>query len=597
MAMIEKYPAREVPYPAKPVRDACAPATDEDVLNVANVQGNILAGFNKDHQILLFLRITDPKQFREWLKELTPFVATTEEVLAFNRLFKQIRTRRGKTNILQVTWMNIAFSFDGLRKLAPATTEEFRDEAFQQGMASRSKALGDPTSGEGSTEQWLVGGGKDNDADVVLIFAGDDRDDVLSEVARIEASIFSGRTADGRPMRCGVEIVFRQEGATLPEPLTGHEHFGWLDGVSQPGLRGRTSEDPHSVLTLRQNPANAEQGKPGQDLIWPGEFVFGYPGQNPKDLHAPGEDSMRKEGKPVVPEWARDGAYLVFRRLRQDVPGFRGFLRDKAKEHKITPELLGAKLVGRYPSGAPIMITRNLDHETPESHGLGDDDCRNNAFEFGGVGAGDGAEGGERGGVRAHEAAAGVKKGESAAREGKKEKDCRCPAPVEVEPDPVGAVCPFAAHIRKTYPRDDKGTIDPRFNEESTQTHRLLRRGIPFGPPYPLDPPPSFKDSGERGLLFLAYQTSIVEQFEFVQQAWANNPEFKDKSENGELRSGFDLIIGQNGTEPRDFVLPMEDGTRQIVRADKTWVIPTGGGYYFSPSISTLQALSKGTIG
>ena len=583
MTMINRRPAREAPFPETIVDDTCAPATGEDVLKVANVQGNILAGFNKDHQILLFLRITDPGQFREWLGELAPFVATTEEVLAFNRLFKQLRTRRGDTSVLQVTWMNIAFSFAGLGRLAPASVEEFRDEAFRDGMAARSTALGDPAEGEGSTAQWLVGG-EDNEADVVLIFAGDDRDDVLAEVSRIETSIFSGRTPDGRPMRCGVEIVFRQEGATLPQPLTGHEHFGFLDGVSQPGLRGRTSEDPHSVLTLRQNPADPGQAKPGQDLLWPGEFVFGYPGQDPADMEARGENSLFRHGERVAPEWAQDGAFLVFRRLRQDVPGFRHFLHEEAARLNITPALLGAKVVGRYPSGAPIMITGDLPAETPGSHELGGDDCRNNAFEFGGEG------GAEEGGPCAERA------GEDASLAEGGERDCACAAPVEVKPDPAGLVCPFAAHVRKTYPRDDRGTISPELNECTTQTHRLLRRGIPFGPPYPLDPPPGLQDSGERGLLFLAYQTSIVDQFEFVQRAWANNPEFKDASKDGAPVSGFDLIIGQNGGGMREFVLPLAGREPEIVRTDRTWVTPTGGGYFFAPSIEALHGLAHGTI-
>ncbi|HEX8274088.1 MAG TPA: Dyp-type peroxidase [Longimicrobiaceae bacterium] len=583
MTIIQRYPAREAPFPEAPASDACAPATDEDVLNVGNVQGNILAGFNKDHQVLMFLRITDAGQFRVWLAELTPFVATTEEVLAFNRLFKQLRTRRGDSKVLQVTWMNIAFSFAGLGKLAPRSVEEFRDEAFRDGMAARSTDLGDPAEGEGSTGQWLVGG-EDNAADVVLIFAGDDRDDVLAEVSRIETSIFSGRTPDGRPMRCGVEIVFRQEGATLPSPLTGHEHFGFLDGVSQPGLRGRTSDDPHSVLTLRQNPADPGQGKPGQDLLWPGEFVFGYPGQDPADMNRRGENSLSSGGRRVAPEWAQDGAYLVFRRLRQDVPGFRSFLREEAARLGVTPTLLGAKVVGRYPSGAPIMLTGDLSAETPYSHRLGGDDCRNNAFEFGGVGTESGS---------AEEPAEGAPRLDG----GGGGPGCGCPAPDEADPDPAGLVCPFAAHIRKAYPRDDRGTISPELNENTTQTHRLLRRGIPFGPPYPLDPPPDLADSGERGLLFLAYQTSIVEQFEFVQKAWANNPEFKDVSEGGALRSGFDLIIGQNGGGTREFVLPLEGRPPEVVRADATWVTPTGGGYFFSPSLQALHGLADGSIG
>lgn len=586
MTMIQRFPAREAPFPERPAAGDCAPATDEDVLNVTNIQGNILAGFNKDHQILLFLRISDRDQFRKWLCELTPFVATTEEVLAFNRLFKQLRRRRGNTDALQVTWMNIAFSHRGLHELAPGIADAFADEAFREGMAARShRVLGDPASGEGSTAQWLVGGNDDSEADVVLIFAGDDRDDVLAEVARIEDSIFSGRTPNGTPMRCGVQIIFRQEGATLPEPLTGHEHFGFLDGVSQPGIRGRTSkDDPHSVLTLRQNPDDEHQGKPGQDLLWPGEFVFGYHGQDPKKpKECPGPNSLKDDhGNPVAPDWAQDGAFLVFRRLRQDVRGFRQFLAEKAAHLGMSPLQFGAKVVGRYPSGAPIMIHRNCD---TDDYKLGGADCRNNAFEFDEEQEeGETVDCKERGGVVAHEQGAAAPCAPPAA-----EKDCRCPAPRPVAPDPVGAVCPFAGHIRKTYPRNDRSASFPTLGESDTQTHRLLRRGIPFGPPYPLDPPPTFEDSGDRGLLFLAYQTSITDQFEFVQQTWANNPDFKEPG------SGHDLIIGQNPHGPRQFAVPLPDGRREVIETTESWVIPTGGGYFFSPSIEALYALASGT--
>jgi Dyp-type peroxidase family len=573
--MIPHQPAREAPAPSlfQPAHPSpCQPAApDEPVLNVRNIQGNILAGFNKDYQTLLFLEITKVEQFKEWLKELTPFVATTAEVLAFNRLFKEIRSRRGDSRTVQATWMNLAFSFRGLEKLAPKDAKEFTDPAFQKGLRKRSEGLGDPTHGEGSPETWVVGGTEETEADVVLIFAADDRDDLFAEVARIEDSIYAARTPDGRPVRCGVRIVHKQQGAVLPQPLTGHEQFGFLDGVSQPGLRGRVSNDPHDVFTPRQNPNDPEQGKPGQDLLWPGEFLFGYPGQDPKakDITVKGPNSLHPDGKPVAPDWAQDGSYLVFRRLRQDVPGFHQFLQDKGTELGLGAGLFGAKVVGRWMSGAPILRAPLKDDPA-----IAGDDCVNNDFEF--APSTDGP----------------VPPAPKA--------DCLCPADTPpAKPDLVGTTCPFAGHIRKTYPRNDTGTLSTDINEVTTQTHRLLRRGIPFGPPYPPNPGPDLKDSGDRGLLFLAYQTSIVDQFEFVQTQWANDPEFKDKSVKGELRSGYDLIIGQNGKgdRQRTFVLPLEgkDGKvqRHMVETKVDWVIPTGGGYFFSPSISALERLAK----
>jgi Dyp-type peroxidase family len=614
MSLIARSRPREAPFPPRDSRTACAPEKDEPLLRVANIQGNILAGFNKDHQVLLFLEILDKEEFRGWLGELANFVASTEEVLGFNRLFKMIRSRRrSDTRTVQSTWMNIAFSFRGLSKLAPRSVEQFRDEAFREGVAARSARLGDPPKGEGSPASWVVGG-KDNEADVVLIFAGDERGDVLSEVARIEDSIFAARFVDGRPLRCGVRVVFKQEGATLPPPLTGHEQFGFLDGVSQPGIRGRTSDEPHSVFTLRQNPNDPDQGKPGQDLLWPGEFVFDYPGQNPRDVEKSGENSLRPGGKPVAPEWARDGSYLVFRRLRQDVPGFRAFLADQAKKLGMTTDLFGAKVVGRYRSGAPIVRTGNcpVDHSQ-----LGGDDCRNNAFEFGGHGTGKEGkfcpkETAEEAVVRLecdegtkYEADYERRHGPSGAGDGGDgphpcgddvERDCGCPPEDEFPSDPDGPLCPFAGHIRKAYPRDDRGTASPDICEGTTQTHRIMRRGIPFGPPFPSDPPEGYKDPTDRGLLFLCYQTSIVEQFEFIQTAWANNPDFKDVAKGKVPRPGFDLIIGQNGGKDRDFVVPLPDGSHAKITAKVDWVIPTGAGYFFSPSIPALCGLADGSI-
>lgn len=583
--MIPHQPAREAPsvslfHTTHP--SPCQPAVPhEPVLDVGNIQGNILAGFSKDFQTLLFLQITSVEQFRQWLKELTPFVATTAEVLAFNRLFKEIRTRRGDSRTVQATWMNLAISFHGLKKLKAEGFEKFTDPAFRKGLYERSKSLGDPIHGEGSPATWVVGGSEEDEADVVLIFAADDRDDLFAEVERIEDSIYAARTPDGKPLRCGVQIIHKQQGAVLPQPLTGHEHFGFLDGVSQPGLRGRISQDPHDVFTPRQNPNDPDQGKPGQDLLWPGEFLFGYPGQDPtaKDFTVEGPNSLHPDGKPVAPEWAKDGSYLVFRRLRQDVPGFHDFLKEKGAELGLDPDLFGAKVVGRWQSGAPVM--RAPQHDEPA---IGGNDCINNFFEF---------HQEDGGGAAAVQAPA--TKTETAS--------CLCPADTPpAKPDDAGTTCPFAAHIRKAYPRNDEGTLSKKIGEPDTQTHRLLRRGIPFGPPFPPNPGPDLKDSGDRGLLFLCYQTSIEDQFEFVQTQWANNPDFKDKPEHGELRSGYDLIIGQNGDGDRErtFVLPLAgpDGQvhRHMVKARKDWVIPTGGGYFFSPSISALKKMARKEI-
>ncbi|HEX8219225.1 MAG TPA: Dyp-type peroxidase [Chloroflexia bacterium] len=549
----------------------------EPVLDVKNIQGNSIAGFMKDHQMFLFLKIVDVKQFKAWLASTVDFIATAEEVLAFNKLFKMLRTRRGESSAVKSTWVNIAFSHHGLMLLDKKEASKFTDNAFKAGLAARSEGLGDPKApnAEGNQRNWVVGG-TNYEADVIVLVASDDLEDLYDEVNRIEESIYGVRRTNGTPARSGAQIIYKQQGANLPGTLSGHEHFGFLDGVSQPGLRGRVSDAPDDVLTLRQNPEDENQGKPGQDLIWPGEFVFGYPGQTDKgkSINPPGD--VHNAG----PSWGKDGSFLVFRRLRQDVPGFHRFVNQQAgilgnaANMNVEPAFLGAKLVGRWPSGAPIMRSKKVDVRP-----LGQNDCANNNFEFR-TEPGPDEEPPDRIDPNASQ----------------------CALPRIFPPstgDNPAEVCPYAGHIRKAYPRNDEFDGDPhsRLNEVTTQTHRLLRRGIPFGPvaQSSLEAPGSPDeadggDAGQRGLLFFAYMTSIEDQFEFVTKSWVNNPDFKEAG-----KSGYDLILGQNNTvanRERTFHLKLTKDhtvTDHVLTTTTDWVIPTGGGYFFSPSIDAMK--------
>jgi Dyp-type peroxidase family len=434
---------------------------------------------------------------------------------------------------------------------------------------------------------------------------------MLDEYSRIQDSIDAMVADDGSRVDTGISILFKDEGANLPAPLTGHEHFGFLDGVSQPGLRGLLSRDKTDVLTIRQNPNKRDQknakgqivpaqGKPGQDLLYPGEFVFGYPRQNPKKDEAkfdglnadPGDDSLDKdplEKEPAGPAWAKDGSYLVYRRLHQDVGAFHRFLHDVAEANQIedrenasAPRLVGAKLVGRWPSGAPVE--RMPDSENPA---LADDDCKNNNFEFQG-------------------------NADPIKAQPNDPSACVDDDPVkypQAKADADGLVCPFSAHIRKAYPRDDEPRdpkhpppSDPALNESATQTHRLLRRGMPYGSVSRSTPDAPIDDDADRGLQFLAYQTSILNQFEFVTKNWVNAKDYKETFENG---GGHDPIIGQNSKDGRirKFTLTFPDPNKpnatktvQVTteaffkKTGKTdWVRPTAGGYFFAPSIDALK--------
>ena len=634
MSSQQLAPAREVPKPSVlqcGLTDPSHPDVGsngvpqdrrEPVLAMDQIQGNSLVGFTKDFQTLLFLKIDEDnaRHFKSWLVAQAPFVATAAEVLAFNTLFKALRSRRGvESNVVKATWMNIAFSHRGLVKLiGKSEADKFEDASFKSGLAARSHDLGDPSDSDpiaGNPKSWVIGG-PENAADVIIIVESDDHCDMLLEVARIEESLTSFSTQDGRSASSGARVIFKDEGANLPPPLSGHEHFGFLDGISQPGVRGRVSNEPNDVLTLRQNPKKRDQvengqvvnaqGKPGQELLWPGEFIFGYPGQvrqNPSNQTP--ETDISKKG-PVIKagvniDWTDNGSFLVFRRLRQKVGAFHQFLHETAEKlqksfpaiKETEPGLVGAKLVGRWPSGAPVLRTPLKDNAA-----LGDDDCSNNNFEFN----------------PSSPPPVGTPPGPF---------DCvdKFPASASAnfEDDENGVRCPFTGHTRKAYPRNElvpggvstaNPNSDPDASEVDTQTHRIMRRGIPYGPVSrsTMAQPDPNDDKTDRGLHFLAYQTSIVNQFEFITRNWVNNPNFSTEAAkaaqangvtcqdapNPNLPIGFDPIIGQNNApgqnRERSFFLRIGPNGNQCAKlSTKTdWVVATGGGYFFSPSLAAL---------
>ncbi|HYG81176.1 MAG TPA: Dyp-type peroxidase [Pyrinomonadaceae bacterium] len=515
---------------------ASSPATpvsrdNEPILDADDIQGNILGGFAKQFQSVLFLKICNISAFKRWLLPLKPRITSSAEVIACkhnpaHQFGEQYQTAQGQTK----TWINIAFSYNALNRLV-GSGNHFADEAFQQGLAKRSVLLGDPISpqAEGNPQNWVVGG-PNNEADAVLILRTQNLRELFSEVALIKKGL--GDNA-ARRLPVAARVIFTQHG--YPSAPVGHEHFGFRDEISQPGIRGYLPSG--ELLTPCENPQDANHGKPGQQLIWPGEFVFGYPGQNPHaGLDVPGKDPLMG----AAPAWAKNGSFLVIRRLRQDVYKFHSFLKETGRKLGIAPRLVGAKLLGRWASGTPLSAAPRTDNEV-----LGEDAYTNNNFTFQRTppSANDGGDG--------H--------------------------------------CPRSAHIRQIHPRDIRSHCGATFpNISDTQTHRILRRGIPYGSASQSTPERPIKDAIDRGLLFLAYQTSIQRQFEFIIRRWANETNFP------EPLSGHDPIIGQNNvTSDRRRTFGILEGPNGTVTTRREWVIPTGGGYFFSPSISALEIISK----
>lgn len=553
--------AGSVPTLAALNADPAAMAAKGYPLDLCNIQGNILGGFNKDFQSFLFLRFADKPSARRWVGSIAGEVASATELAKFDGLFKHLNDRRGgELGVLKATWMNIAFTHKGIAFLGAKEADKFPQE-FVQGMKARAGQNQD--TGDSAPAKWIPP--LQNEIHALMIVASDSQEDLGEHVMRYIHNMGVH----------GVQLAYLQEGAVRQDE-PGHEHFGFRDGVSQPGIRHLDSHV--GSLTGGDGRANPIHGNPGQDRLHAGEFVLGYPTQKleKKDCGVKGEvkpnpdegpiSPMHVAGNETAPSWGTNGSYLVFRRLAQDVGGFHAMLAQLAKDGKFDtddPAIVGAKLVGRYKSGAPLELTK----DEVELLGKTFDPTKGDPS-------------------KAVADALGVTP-KTKAPQGDLAEDRRLNNHFEYGED-QGAIVPRAAHIRKVYPRDENRTDKPKSGDENdSQTHRIIRRGIPFGTSFRPGlgsaghgGKPGVEEPGDRGLLFICYQSSLKRQFEFVQQKWVHNEDFPLKGD------GEDPIIAQ--TPDGNFVLQGGDGLEKSHAQVMHFVKMTGGEYFFQPAIDTL---------
>ncbi len=330
-----------------------------------NIQGNVLAGFNKDQLVLLFLSFPSADVSRQWLARLLPRIARNNDVAAFNERFSKRRRASGSDpEDMVAVWTNVSFTADGIRQLAPGAIvplEDNRDD-LDPGVVLWLDGAADPKvvdrAGDGGPingpDHWVFG--KPADAIHAFVCIATDR---LSDL-RLELARHREWAAD-----LGYSIVFEQPGATLPGAAAGHEHFGFKDGISQPGVRGfdePSTTDPEQV-----------DGSLGTDLVAPGTFVLGY--------------ERDEEPHVLAPRWMWDGSFLVTRRLAQDVAGFWSNVQaehstlpaavtDDSETGIPTPDALAARLVGRWRSGTPT------DHAAVADIRSAQDPAQDNNFNF-----------------------------------------------------------------------------------------------------------------------------------------------------------------------------------------------------------------------
>jgi Dyp-type peroxidase family len=316
-----------------------------------------------------FVTFEQAAQGRAWLAGLTEKVTTGQSVQT-----------QGDTG---TRWVTVAFTWNGLRALGvdEASLATFPEE-FQQGMAVRAEILGD--TGANHPDHW-VGGLASPDLHVIVILFARDIPERKRSVAAYEKY---ARQFDG------VKLLSTLDLDLTPPVGYAHDHFGYRDRISQPVIEG-TGEVP-----------TPGSGAP----LKPGEFFLGYPDEDGPPTRLPQPEVL-----------SRNGSFLAYRRLEEHVGAFRDFLR----ENGATPEeqeLIAAKLMGRWRSGAPLVLSP--DKDDPE---LGADDQRNNDFNY-------------------------------------------------AKMDPHGYAVPLGAHIRRMNPRDTAVNMNRR---------RMIRRGATYGPPLP----------------------------------------------------------------------------------------------------------------
>jgi hypothetical protein len=165
-----RRPASPAPRPDRTALD----------LDLDAIQGNILAGFNKDHQHFLFFHLPDSEAGQGWLRTTIETLASSREVLAFNELFRRA-SAQGRSSLPKATWANLALTFTGLRALGvPDSDLDAFPRAFRMGMKARAELIGDV--GVSAPDGWVESFGSP-DVHGVLILAADLRQDLAAEVA------------------------------------------------------------------------------------------------------------------------------------------------------------------------------------------------------------------------------------------------------------------------------------------------------------------------------------------------------------------------------------------------------------------------------
>lgn len=470
-------------------------ANPDELKMLQNLQGNILKGHGRHFTANIFFKFDPAKllECKRGLRELANYHLTN----AYKQLLDAKRYRESGRGA--GAFCHLALTFKGYQALGLADRAP-EDEDFRGGMSSGSSisALTDPSvdSWETPFQQEIHG----------ILLAAHETESQTSILADKLITLLE---------EVGCTIIHTQRGKALfNAKKDGIEHFGYVDGRSQP-------------LMLLED-IMAETAKEGSSR-WDPAFPL----------------SAALVPDPGTSNPLSFGSFFIFRKLEQDVRAFKRAEQEVADKLKLVGEdreLAGAMLVGRFEDGTPVTLSKEARDLPPP-----------NNFNY---------------------------EGDNGSR------------------------CPFHAHIRKTNPRGSGG-----FEAEPEERQHLMpRRGIPYEDVARLVPPTNLPQAetltefeekvasklpnGEVGLLFMAYNHKIAEQFKFTQQVWANNSGFPNQPGGPH---GIDPIIGQGENQAGDQKLPNEwDNADRGTNNNcpfAGFVKMKGGEYFFSPSLTFLKNL------
>jgi Dyp-type peroxidase family len=470
------------------------------------IQNIIVRGYTFLFARYVFLRFATPEQARQWLAEVAEWTT--------------MGGHWGETKPDHC--QNIAFTCDGLSALGlnDDVLNTFPKE-FRDGMHTRCKILGD--IGASRPELWVLGNPEKPATQfhaLLMMFAPDKK----------KMDAFEEQHAAVRQRVGGVEVVHEVDAMRR---LDKKEHFGYLDGASQPLIEGIHAD---AKIT------DANKNSPVRP-IKTGEFILGFQNEYgiiPPSPSVPADDRAKQNLPPARNQDGRcdlgaNGSFAVCRKLQQNVAAFRKFLKDNSTpfqaeaaklENMTEEEWLAAKLVGRWRSGTPLMLYPDKDAPIPDKR-------ENNDFTF--------------------------------------------------SSDPQGIKTPIGSHIRRSNPRDTFG-LEEAFGADSfiaVNRHRIIRRGVPYGP-FADD---EADDSKERGLVFICFNADIAVQYEFVQK-WMNDPNF-----NG-MYDEQDVFAHNHNTESYVDIKYGDRPIRKRIYLDQNFVTVKGGEYLFVPGKAALRYLA-----